>query len=466
MEQGGRAAGLLKSTGIFAVGTFGAKVLTLLITPLFTHYIDPAGMGKYDMLYTVVSLLQPIAVLSIPESLFRWILDESKDKGAVVSTWRVLLGVLVMLFSAAYIPIWLVFRFEHPVLIYLLVIGVSVYSGAQYGTRGLHNNKLFAFSGVLYSLIYCVVSFVLVVAMGAGYLGMLYAMLAATFGGACVLLAVQPQLLRPSCRIFDRAMAKGMLRYSIFLLPNQLSWWALSWVGRLFIVGFLGYGANGIYSIAMKFPSAFGMISSVFGPAWQEHAVAQFSDSDKDAWFSRIFKMYSSLLGSTLLVGIPLTKIFIVFFIEESYAGAFDIVTLLYFGALFSAFSTFYGVMYLCARDTRGAASTTVLGGATTAVLSLLLIPLLGLVGAAIASMSGNLVVWVARLVQTRRYSVIAPPYSRIVILLSLNCVITAVITAFDSIAVDTVLAVIGAFAAVVINRSALSGIRGMFQRA
>ena len=218
MEQSSRAAGLLKSTGIFAVGTFGAKVLTLLITPLFTHYIDPVGMGKYDMLYTVVNLLQPIAVLSIPESLFRWILDENQDKGTVVSTWQALLGVLVVLFSVVYIPAWLFLRFEHPVLIYLLVIGVSVYSGAQYGTRGLHNNKLFAFSGILYSLIYCAVSFVLVVAVGAGYLGMLYAMLAATFGSACMLLAAQPQLLPPSCRLFDRAMAKGMLRYSILYL--------------------------------------------------------------------------------------------------------------------------------------------------------------------------------------------------------------------------------------------------------
>lgn len=71
---------LIKNTGIFAIGTFGSKILTLLIIPLCTHYIATDDMGIYDMVYTIIALLQPIAVLAIPESLFRWVIDAKADK--------------------------------------------------------------------------------------------------------------------------------------------------------------------------------------------------------------------------------------------------------------------------------------------------------------------------------------------------------------------------------------------------
>lgn len=80
------AKALIKNTGIFAIGTFGSKILTLLIIPLCTHYIATDDMGVYDMVYTIIALLQPIAVLAIPESLFRWVIDAKADKKSVYST--------------------------------------------------------------------------------------------------------------------------------------------------------------------------------------------------------------------------------------------------------------------------------------------------------------------------------------------------------------------------------------------
>ena len=56
---------LIKNTGIFAIGTFGSKILTLLIIPLWTHYIATDDMGIYDMVYTIIALLQPLILIFI-----------------------------------------------------------------------------------------------------------------------------------------------------------------------------------------------------------------------------------------------------------------------------------------------------------------------------------------------------------------------------------------------------------------
>ena len=63
---------------------------------------------------------------------------------------------------------------------YALVVLGCLFQSFQYGTRGLHNNKLFAISGVIYSLVYCLGCYLLVARLQVGYQGLLYAMLAAT----------------------------------------------------------------------------------------------------------------------------------------------------------------------------------------------------------------------------------------------------------------------------------------------
>ena len=401
---GSREKSLIKNTGIFAIGTFGSKILTLLIIPLCTHYIATADMGVYDMVYTVVAFLQPIAVLAIPESRFRWIIDAKVDKRAVYSTWLTLFIALSAVFTVVFWVCWLIIGFGDALLMYALVILSCLYQSFQYGTRGLHNNRLFAVSGILYAVVYCATCFALVVVLGVGYRGLLYAMLVGTIVASVLLLAAQRELRSFAASGIDRVLAKEMLGYSLFLLPNQLSWWAMTMLCRVIIVGFMGYSANGIFSVAMKFPSALTMISSIFTPAWQEQAIMLFDTNEKDAYFSKVFNQYAVLLLTLLIPGVPLTKIFVQVAMDSAYYSCFDVVAMLYLGAAVNALSSFVGVLYLCAKDTRGAASTTLLGAAANTALSMALVPFVGLMGAALGNLVGNAAILAARLKQTRKY--------------------------------------------------------------
>ena len=361
-------------------------------------------MGVYDMVYTLVALLQPIAILAIPESLFRWIIDARADKRSVYSTWLAIFIVLSAVFTIVYWACWLVLGFGDALLLYALVLLGCFYQSLQYGTRGLHNNRLFAVSGILYAAVYCAGCFVLVAVAQIGYRGLLYAMLVAIVFSSALLLFAQKELRSFASSGVDKLLAKEMLLYSLFLLPNQLSWWAMTMLSRLVIVGFMGYSANGIFSVAMKFPSALSMVSTVFTPAWQEQAIALFDSEEKDAYFSKIFNQYATLLLTLLIPGIPATKLFIQVAMDPSYYSCFDVVALLYLGAAINALAGFVGVLYLCAKDTKGAASTTVLGAFVNAALSVLSVPFVGLAGAAVGNLAGNAVILIARLRQTKKY--------------------------------------------------------------
>lgn len=460
--NGGKARSLLKNTGIFALGTFGSKVLSLLVIPLCTHYIDTTNMGVYDITYTVVSLLQPIAMLSVAEALFRWMLDEAMEKEKAFSTWAGLFATFMAVFTVAFWIVWAVARFEDAVLLYLLVVSGCAYQSAQYGTRGLHANRLFAVSGIAYAVVYCGLTYVFVVVMQIGYRGLLLAILIASLAATAMLVAVQPDLRHVSRHLFDRHVAAEMLRYSVFLLPNQLCWWVLNWLGRFFILGFLGYAANGIYSVAMKFPSALSMVSGVFIPAWQEQAISLYGKEESEAYFSLVFRRYARLFLSLLLPGVPLTILFVRVFMDPSYIQAADFVSVLYLGACFSAFSSFFGVLYLCDKDTRGAASTTVVGAVVSAAASLALVPTAGLMGAAFASMLGSLAMWLARAWQTRRYCPIQVVWTEIAALSAAAAVMGLCCGALAEEWQFLLAAAAGAVLSLVVNRDSLGWLAGL----
>lgn len=462
---GSRAKSLIKNTGIFAIGTFGSKILTLLVIPLCTHYIATADMGVYDMVYTVIALLQPVAVLAIPESLFRWIIDAKVDKRAVYSTWLTLFIALSAMFTIMFWICWLIIGFGDALLMYALVILSCLYQSFQYGTRGLHNNRLFAASGILYAVVYCASCFALVVVLGVGYRGLLYAMLVGTIVTSALLLAAQRELRSFASSGIDRVLAKEMLGYSLFLLPNQLSWWAMTMLCRVIIVGFMGYSANGIFSVAMKFPSALSMISSIFTPAWQEQAIMLFDGDEKDAYFSKVFNQYAVLLLTLLIPGVPLTKLFVQAAMDPAYYSCFDVVAILYLGAVVNALSSFVGVLYLCAKDTKGAASTTIIGAVANTALSMMLVPFVGLVGAALGNLIGNAAILVVRLRQTRKYCVLRVQRAKCLYYAALVIISSLVTAALPSLAAVAVFTVVCLFAFVIANRKSAKALLGFVRR-
>lgn len=387
-------------------------------------------MGTYDLIYTVVELLKPVAILAIPESLFRWLVESTSKKRGVISSWAALLTCFMIGFSVAYWVVYLLIRFSDPLLIYLLIVTGCLYLGAQMGTRGLRNNRLFAVQGIIYALVLCGGSAVLLIGCSLGYDGLLLATLLSNISATMVMVAMQPELIAPSFKTVSWRMMKEMLRYSVALLPNSISWWCINWLSRISIVYLIGVAANGIYSIASRFPTAINMMSQIFQQAWQEHAIVEYGRADREDYFSAIFANYSRLMASLLCPLAPATGVFIVLFTAPSFVEAKDVVGVLYLAAVFSAFSAFYGTLYLCEKATGGASLTTAVGAVVNIVLSFPFCSLFGLKGAAVAVCTSQLVVWIVRVKATGKYCRIKVDVRSIALplALSLPCMVATIL--------------------------------------
>lgn len=75
---------LFLNIGLFALNTVSTKIITFLLVPLYTYYLDKTQYGITDMAITVIGLVTPLATLSIADSTLRYALDDSQNADAYI----------------------------------------------------------------------------------------------------------------------------------------------------------------------------------------------------------------------------------------------------------------------------------------------------------------------------------------------------------------------------------------------
>ena len=56
---------LVKTTGVYFLGTVGTKLISFLLLPLYTAYLVPSQYGQYDVNITYATLFASVCFLDI-----------------------------------------------------------------------------------------------------------------------------------------------------------------------------------------------------------------------------------------------------------------------------------------------------------------------------------------------------------------------------------------------------------------
>lgn len=396
---------LLKNTLLFSVGNAGAKLLMLIIVPFYTYYVSVEQMGQYDVINTYVGLFAPLACMSVYEGVYRWLLDDKSSKPNILKNGIALTLGFMLLFDIIAGVVLYVLDYDYLPEFILLVNASCVYTVAQFITRGLRNNRIYAVQGIIYSVVLITCNVIMVIWLRMQARGLLLSMAVAYLFTTVFMLVTQRVVSRYAVK---GSLAKGLsldlIKYSAPIVPNNIAWWLVAAANKLIINWAMGDAANGIYSISMKFPTLVNTLSTFFYQAWQEQAITEYDSKERDAYYSRIFNVYAKLLLSGIIVLLPVTKFIIVYFMDHSYEGAYLYVGPLYLSSVFNAFAAFYGTGYLSTKKTSGALVTTLWGATANVLLTVLLVHTVGLYAAAMGSMLGNAIIWAVRIIQTRKY--------------------------------------------------------------
>jgi O-antigen/teichoic acid export membrane protein len=429
--------GLGKLTVLYTVGNLASKVIGFALFFVYTYYIDRGTLGYFDLILTSINWITPLVSLQLYDAVLRWTF-QSRDEDTlkqIVTGSAVILLISLSLFSVIYFGVVQFFNIKYNLLIFLLIIVQSIYPVVLQLSRGLGKNRTYVFSGILFSIVYMLGTLFTLIVLKLKIEGLLIANIIAVLVVVAYLVIDLGIIKLFNLKHLSKDFNKQMIRYSLPLIPNTLSWWAISTADRFIILYFLGASYNGLFAIAIKFPTMLMMFSSIFNMAWQEKAIKTYENADRDSYYSSTFKTYFTVLFSAIAVLIAISKPIIKIGVQHSYYDSWKLIPFLFLAVGFQSLSSFYGTGYLSSKDTKGALTTTIYGAVITIGANFLLIPVIGLMGSSISMFLGYLTMYIVRVFQTKRYFDIKLPVRELYITMVL-ILISSLVTFSENIIV------------------------------
>ncbi|MBE6719797.1 MAG: hypothetical protein E7571_03945 [Ruminococcaceae bacterium] len=400
---------LATNTIIFAIGTFSSKVLSFLLMPFVTRMLEHGQYGDADLIQQTANVLIPIVFLQINSAALRFALDKDGDKSEVFTVGLRTTFIGFAVFLLFWYPISLVqikdFKLgDYVVLIYVFVLVSGLRQLCQQFVRGCGKVKIFAVDGIIATATTLAFNLLFLGVFKWGVYGYIIAIIASD---ACSVI-----FLFVTCKLWKNIKFKGvrkstaldMLKYSIPMMPTIILWWIINVSDRYMITGFIGSGANGLYTAASKIPNFVIMFSSIFIDAWQLSAVDEYDNDDREGFFTNVFRVYSggvfSVSAALIIACQLLTKILV----APSYYDSWQYVPVLIMATTISCHVNFLASVYMAEKKNVMAMVTALSGAITNIVLNLVLIPVMGANGAAIATLAAFIMVFATRGYDTKRF--------------------------------------------------------------
>ncbi|MGN0525054.1 lipopolysaccharide biosynthesis protein, partial [Eubacterium sp.] len=423
---------LATNTIIFAIGTFSSKILSFLLMPFVTSKLVTSDYSTADLIQQTANVLIPIVFLQINSAALRFALDKQADKSDVftVGVRTTLKGFLVFLIF--YYPVTLININDMPLgqyapLIYLFVLVSGMRQLCQQFVRGCGQVRVFAIDGIVATGTTLLFNLLFLGPLNMGVNGYVLAIIASDLFSVLFLFVATRLWNNLHFHKVDKKIKHDMLKYSVPLMPTIILWWIINVSDRYMVTGFVGSAENGLYTAASKIPNFVIMFSSIFIDAWQLSAVDEYDSDDKAEFFTKIFRIYSGgifAVSSALILACQLiTKILV----ADSYYESWRYVPVLIIATTLSCLVNFLASVYMAEKKSVMAMVTALSGALTNIVLNLVLIPLIGALGAAIATIAAFAVVFVFRGSNTRKYIKIkfnAPLIAVEVAILAAQCVV------------------------------------------
>ena len=197
---------------------------------------------------------------------------------------------------------------------------------------------------------------------------------------------------------------KDMLAYSRPLIANALAWWVNNASDRYVVIFFCGLAANGVYSVASKIPSILNVFQSIFNQAWELSAVKDYDSEDKSGFFTNTYKAYNCLMTIVCSLIIVADKILARILYAKDFYVAWRYVPWLTIAILFGALSGYVGGFFSAVKDSKVFATSTVVGAVSNIILNIIFTPIMGPLGAAIATTICYVEVFAVRYIQSKKY--------------------------------------------------------------
>lgn len=398
---------LLSNTLLFTIANMGSKIMVFLMVPLYTAVLTTNEYGIADMVQTTATMLIPILTAMIAEAVLRFCFLKEYSSNEVVSIgiritlWGTFIGTL---FSICFLFV----PFFRELGLYVLFIPVLFASNSMVNLlhkycRGTNKVKASATAGFLATVVLIFFNLFFLLVLRIGVLGFLLAYVLGDFA-AVTYMAIKSQTVYAYTSKRNNKLRENMLKYSIPLVPNSLSWWALSSVNRYVMLAWLGVSSVGVYSATLRIPSILTVLCDIFAQAWLLSALKGYGSDESKRFIRSMHNKYFVLLilltACIILLAYPLAKILL----SGDFCQYWWVTPYLFISVFYGALVGFLGSIFSSERKNTMQFVSTMIGAIVSVLITVMFLKQYGVIVVAISTMVGYYIIWLIRRVAVNKF--------------------------------------------------------------
>jgi len=393
--------GIIKHSTIYGVGNLLHRLPPLVLLPLYLNYLTPADFGKKEVISLVVEFLGIVIAMGVASAMARFFY-EYKDEGeqnevisTIVISYAVVAGIILAAIAtqAHHIARVVVDNAADKHLVVLALSSLwmnTIYHMLGSYLRIREKSITFVSLSLTKLVLHLTLNVVFIVHLQYGVFGIFLA----TFISALVftILISIPLLIKIGVRV-SLPKLKEIVSFGAPLIIAQLGGAIVHMSDRYFVKAYISLASAGIYTLGYRLGNSIHyLVTSPFQQIWNPRRFAIQKNEDAKAIYASVFTYYLFLVMlSGALVAACARDIILIAGQPKFYEAATiaPLITLSY--VLFGAqhhFTT--GIMIR--KRTKYFAYIQLVTASVNIALNFIIIPLYGIMGAALATLASMIV--------------------------------------------------------------------------
>ncbi|SEW03313.1 oligosaccharide flippase family protein [Chitinophaga arvensicola] len=387
--------GYLKSTVIYAIGDIIPKILAFISFPILTSYLSTEDYGIVNYINSISMFLIVFNILNLNTFyiIHYFKCETVKDQKQLLGNLTIFISLFNLAILAFFIIAGYIFdqNFNAKIAFFpYIFLGVlanffNVFSILPLASFRVKKQPLmFAGMSISKNVLQLLITVLLVIVYKMLALGVLYSILIAAI---VFFFYYVYYTLNNADFIFNYQQIKSALLFSLPLVPGTLAYLLINLLDRVIIARYLSLSDLGIYGTAATLGLLINIVSTGFYQALEPLIFKKYSESGFKQEFIRIRKMMLVVLLVTAM-GIALySQEFLFFMSAPSFHHAYIYLPILLLGGIMAGINMLYSTLITASGHTKTNSLNIIIGCVVSIPLNFLLVPHIGVMGAAIAFM-------------------------------------------------------------------------------
>lgn len=386
---------------VYGLGGIISKIIPLIMVPIITRIMPNTDyFGLSDLSNTVIQFGSALAIMGMYDAMYRMFFEKEDEEfkknicstAFVFTLFTSIIIFIIMLLLKEIIAKYFFSNEKYAYIVYISAIATLV--GATNGiisapTRMQNKRKVFLVTNTISPLISYAISIPMLL---NGYYTIALP-LAAVISGIVMECAFGIMNYKWfSFKRFDFKLLKPLLIIAIPLIPNFLIYWIFNSCDKVMITNMIGIGAAGIYSVASKLGNCSQLIYTAFAGGWQYFAFSTMKEKNQVKTNSLVFEYLGIISFVATAFMCALSYCFFKILFTEEYLSAYIIAPYLFLAPLLQMLFQVACNQFLVVKKTWPNMIILLAGAIVNIILNIVLIPILGIEGASIATLIGYII--------------------------------------------------------------------------